>query len=198
MSTRVQKTNVVFKRSSKGSKKIAPVNMRKEEHQFVIDGYLVDEVLSQIPASLTIIGASVYTVRREKSSKVVVPNVLRKYGVSHIWKQGSTTRTALIFDQISKQALKDKIAHVCRVQGSEYQGSSFKYIILSNGKGTVKFEFCTKEITPDETDLRKKLKVLGAVMGQEQVQSVISDLNASKYKCVIRQEAVKLIMCSKE
>ena len=188
----------VFKRASKGAKRLAPVNMRKEEYQFVIDGTLVDEVLSHIPAGMNIVGAQVYTTKREKSSKIVIPNALKKYGVTHIHKQGSATRTSMIFDKISRQGIKEKVHHVCKAVGSDYQGAYFKYIVLSNGKGTVKFQFCTKEITPDETDLRKKLKVLGAIMGQEQVQSVIQDLHASKYKCVIRQEPVKLVMCSKE
>lgn len=188
----------VFKRASKGAKRLAPINMRKEEYQFVIDGTLVDEVLSKIPNGMNIIGAQVYTTHREKSSKIMVPNALKKYGVSHIYKQGSASRTSLIFDKISKQGIKEKVSYVCKSMNSEYQRAYFKYIVLSNGKGTVKFQFCTKEITPDETDLRKKLKVLGAIMGQEQVQSVISDLHATKYKCVIRQEPVKLIMCSKE
>ena len=44
-----------FVQSGAPRNKQASVNMRKEEHQFVIDGYLVNEVLSHIPPTIKIL-----------------------------------------------------------------------------------------------------------------------------------------------
>lgn len=187
----------VFTRKGSGTKKIAPINMRKEEHQFVIDGYLVDEVLKQVPAGLKIIQAYVYAVDHKSTAKIAIPNSLKKLGVSSIYTAGSSKRVTLTFDQTSKENIKNKLDQVCKLLNLDRNRAYFRYVVLSNGEGTVKFEHCTKEIKPDETDLRKKLRVLGATLGTGKVQSVISNLNASKYVCHIKEQPVRFIMCSK-
>jgi len=178
--------------------KQAPANMRKEEHQFVIDGYLVNEVLAQLPPSIKILGGCIRISTWEKSGKIIVPNAARKCGVTSMHIRGSNKTAQIVFDSISKEAIKRKLAEACKVLNFPPAGAAFRYLLLSNGKGNVMFRFATKEIKPDETDLRKKLKVLGATEGQGQVQSVIADLNAKKYKCVIKEEPVKFVMCYKE
>lgn len=180
------------------ARKQAPVNMRNEEHQYVIDGYLVDEVLDQIPSTLSILGAHISVTGPQRNSKVVIPNAARKLGVSSMYSRAAQTAGRMTFDQTSKSNIKTKVTEVCKVLGFVREKAMFKYITISNGKGVVRFNFATKEIKPDETDLRKKLKVLGATIGSGQVQSVISDLNAKKYRCTIKEEPVKFVMCYKE
>lgn len=187
-----------FVKPKTGAKKQAPVNMRNEAHQFVIDGYLVDEVLSQLPPTIQIIQACIRVHKIDSSRKLVVPNALRKLGVGSMWSRGAAIACQIMFDQTSKENIKQKVAAVCKQMGFNRPRAYFKYIVLANAVGTLKFEQCTKEIKPDETDLRKKLRVLGATVGQGQVQNVIATLNAKKYKCVIKEEPVKFVMCYKE
>lgn len=188
----------VFVKSSSGTKRIAPIDMRKEEHQFVIDGYLVDEVLSQIPPILKILGGNVTIMNKEKNGKIVVPNIVRKLGVTSMYRTGSMQAASIVFDQISKEAIKNNVSLACKTLNMDRSRAYFRSILLSNGAGTVRFKHVTKEIKPDETDLRKKLRVMGATLGHGKVQSVISSLNAKKYKCVIKEEPVKFVMCYKE
>ena len=98
----------------------------------------------------------------------------------------------------SEDAIKKYVKEGCIKSNINPDKAYFKFLLLSNGKGNVVFRLATKEIKPDSTDLRKKLKVLGATEGSGQVQSVIADLNAKKYKCVIKEEPVKFVMCYKE
>lgn len=187
----------LFRRNGTGAKKVAPVNMKHEEHQFVIDAYQVEEVLSEIPSTLKIIQAQVLVNNNGHHRKVVVPNALRKLGVSHISERSERRQTSIIVDEISKSALKDKVLEVCKIMNADINKAYFKHIVLSNDQGAVKFQYATKEIKPDETDLRKKLKVLGAILGVGRVQSVINELNAKKYVCHIKEESVKFVMCKK-
>jgi HrpA-like RNA helicase len=187
-----------FNRIGVGRKKIAPINMKKEEHQFVIDAYLVDEVLSQIPADIKIIQACIYCIKREKNHRIIVSNALRKEGCSSAYLQGECVRYQLIFDQTTKSVIRSKYEKICELTGADRRYSYFRYLVLANKNGNVKFEHTTKEIKPDETDLRKKLRVLGATTGSGQVQSVISDLNAKKYRCSIKEEPVKFVMCYRD
>lgn len=193
----VPKRTTRFIRQSSGGKRIAPINMRKEEHQYVIDGIHVDEVLKQIPSNLQIIQAQILMGSGGRNRKIVVSNELKKLGVSHIHEQQERQRASIIVDEISKDGLREKVSAVCKYMSIDPSRAYFNYIILSNKEGNVKFLKCTKEIKPDETDLRKKLKVLGATMGTGRVQSVLTDLNAKKYVCKIKEEAVKFVMCSK-
>lgn len=178
--------------------KQAPVNMRKEEHQFVIDGYLVNEVLSQLPPTIKILGAAVLAYSSAPKHKVVVPNTLRKLGIGVIYERSSIKEIKFSFDANSPEAIRRCVKEGCVKLNIDAAKAYFGYLLLSNGKGNVMFRHCTKEIRPDETDQRKKLRVLGATEGQGQVQSVISDLNAKKYRCVIKEEPVKFVMCYKD
>lgn len=187
-----------FFRAGTGAKKIAPVNMKKEEHQFVIDGYLVDEVLRQIPPTLVINQAHVCLIKRGLERRLVVVNELKKHGVTVLREQGTALRGSLICDKISKAGLIGKVKTACKMLNMPYDKAYFKYIVLANDDGAAIFEHCTKEIRPDETDLRKKLRVLGATSGTGKVQSVIQEIGAKKFRCVIKEEPVKLIMCSRE
>ena len=187
-----------FIRASLGSKKVASINMRREEHQFVIDGFLIDEVLKQIPPGIKIIQAYVHLIKRDKEQRIAVPNALRKYGITMIRNAGLAKRASMIFDATNKENIKQNISKACIALDMPYQKAYFRYVVLSNADGTVKFEHCTKEIKPDELDQRKKLRVLGATEGSGKVQSLIAALGAKKFRCVIKEEPVKLIMCSRE
>ena len=185
-------------------RKVAPVNMRREEHQFVIDGYLVDEVLKQIPAQIKIVQAYINLMNRVPDVRIAVPNVLKKLGVTAMRDSGARKTVSVIFDKPSKEFIKQQVSKICKILNFPYEKAYFRYVVLSNTPydskeyTALKFEHCTKEIKPNELDLRKKLRVLGATTGQGKVQSLISELGAHKYSCVIKEEPAKFIMCSKE
>lgn len=181
-----------------GQKKVAPVNMKKEEHQFVIDGYLIDEVLHQIPPKIKIIQAQVVLMKRGLEQRIAVPNNLRKLGVMRINDIGACKRAFMQFDATSHTHLRDSVKQTCEALQMPYPKSYFKYIVLAIEGAACKFLHCTKEIKPDELDQRKKLRVLGATEGQGRVQSLLAELGAKKFKCTIKEEPVKLIMCSRE
>ena len=186
-----------YTRNSTGSKKIAHVNMRKEEHQFVIDGYLIDETLKQIPDGINIIQAGVCIYRIGTKHKIMVPNVLKKLGIQSMREHGIAKEVIFVFDSIHKTSLVRNLKEACKKVELPYEKAYFKYIVLGNKEATGRFDHCTKEVKPDETDLRKKLRVLGCVSGTGKIQSLLADLGAHKYECRIKEEPVKFVMCSK-
>lgn len=184
-----------FVREHLGPKKLT--NMKKDSHQFVIDGFLVDEVLSQIPNDIKIIQSRISCVVSPSNTKIVVPNKLRKLGVEYMRTRSYGKEIIIVMDEAKPMTIKKNVDQACQEAGVPRARAFFQYIVLSNGEATGKFEHCTKEINPDETDLRKKLRVLGLVTGQGPVQGLISQLGAKKYLCQVREETVRLMMCSK-
>lgn len=180
------------------TRKIAPINMKKEAIQHVIDGYTVEEVLKQIPEGIKIIQANVKCFLATGKKRMVVPNKIKSYGVQSIWIGTEIKDVVFVFDKISKTALLNNVKEACIELGIDPKKAYFKYITLTNGEANGRFEHCTKEQTPDETDLRKKLRVLGLVSGTGKVQGLVADLHAKKFHCVIKEEPVKFVMCKRD
>lgn len=193
----MSKENGKLRREPLGQKKLAPINMKKEAFQFVIDGFLIEEVLKQIPEGIKIIQARVVVNPPCRNRKLIIPNRLKKLGVNYLRIREAATEIILVFDQVSKSTIIKNVKEACALQGMEYNRAYFQYIVLTNGKANGKFEHTTKEMRPDETDQRKKLRVLGLSMGQGPVQGLVADLGAKKYLCSVREETVRLLMCSK-
>lgn len=179
-----------------GQKKEAPVDMRKESHQFVIDGYLVEEVLNQIPAGIKILGASVTLRSFPTTRRIAVPTKLKAMGVARMATMPARDHAWLVFDEVAKSTIIRNTKAVCESMNQSYDKAYFEYLLLSNAEATGKFEHCTKEVRPNEADQRKKLRVLGLTTGKGKVQGLISELGAKKYKCEIREQSVRLLMCS--
>ena len=180
-----------------GAKRLAPVDMRKDEYQFIIDGYLINEVLKQIPTPIKIVQAYVHLIQRGSEHRIAVPNALKKFGVSSIRAHEGGKMASMVFDSISKAALQDNVAKACKALNMPYDKAYFQYIVLSNGESSGKFSHCTKEVRPDETDQRKKLRVLGLVSGAGKVQGLLADLGAKKFHCSIKEQTIKVVMCSR-
>jgi hypothetical protein len=178
--------------------KLAPKNLKKDKTvtQYCIDGYLVNEVLDDLPTGVTIIGAKVLIGSVHQRHKIVVPNRMKRLGVQMIQESVATQQATLVFDQVSKTVIKSKVAQVSRSMGVDPNLAFFKYITLQVTDATGKFEHCTKEIKPDETDLRKKLRVLGLEDAEGEVKNLIKVLSAKKYMCTIQHEQVRTIICS--
>ncbi|MHA2047111.1 MAG: hypothetical protein ACW99G_20155 [Candidatus Thorarchaeota archaeon] len=181
-----------------GAKKLVPKSMKnKVATQFCIDGYLVNDVLNQVPGDVTINGAKVYVGKSFSKSKQSIPTSLKKMGVQSLYEHVPAQEAILVFDEVNKKTIKTKVADVCKYIDGDPDKAYFKYIVLDNGESKGKFERCTKEIKPYDEDLRKKLVVLGLTDAEGKVQSLIRDLGAKKYECKIQVEEVRTITCSK-
>jgi len=168
----------------------------KDITQFCIDGHLVEEVLGLIPAGIKIFGAKVVVGTGFSKHKTQVPNKLRRFGLQSLRVHTPTYEGDIVFDEISKKGIKDSIKGVCDVLNLNQDRSYFKYLVLSNGSGTGKFERTTKEIHPDETDLRKKLIVLGLTDAEGKIQGLLAELSAKKYACKIQEVTTRTVICS--
>lgn len=181
-----------------GAKKLAPKSMKqKVATQFCIDGYLVDEVLNQIPSGVKIIGAKVYLGKSFSKKKCTIPNSLKKLGVQSLYEHVPAQEAIFVFDEIGKSTIKNRIEDVAKYIEADTSKAYFKYITLDNGECKGRFERTTKEIKPYDEDLRKKLVVLGLTDAEGKVTSLIHDLGAKKYECKIQMAEVRTIMCSK-
>lgn len=185
-------------RAHLGQQKLAPVNMRKDATQFVIDAFFIDEVLSLIPDGINIIQAEIWLYKRDVDNRLMIPNVLKALGVIYMRESGMVKSTKLIFDETTKEQIKRNVQKVATALDMPYSKAYFKSIVLSNADGAGKFEHTTKEIRPDDTDLRKKLRVMGLTSGQGKVQALVAAINAKKFRCTVKQEAVRIVMCSRD
>ena len=102
----------------------------------------------------------------------------------------------LVFDQVTKTTIRKAIKEVSKALDLNEEAAYLKYIVLSNGQGSGKFERTTKEIRPDETDLRKKLTVLGLTDAEGKIQTLIADISAKKYVCKIQEVSTRTVICS--
>lgn len=182
---------------NKGSKKFAPVDMKKEAYQFVIDGTHIDEVLKQIPSTLKIIGAKLLCVKGTKTSHCIVPNALKKFGVDRMRVREASHEISWVFDETTKSIIKENVEKTIKNQKLDINRVIFSYVVLQNSEAVGKFCRTSKEINPDETDLRKKLHVLGLTSGKGKISTLIQDLGAKKYKCEIKETTARLLICSK-
>jgi len=164
--------------------------------QFCIDGHLVDEVLKDLPKGITIFGAKVVVGKGFSKHKAKIPNRLRKYGVQQLNEHKPAYEAYLVFDQVTRTTIKKSIHEVSKALDLNEEAAYFKYLTLSNGKGTGKFERTTKEIRPDETDLRKKLTVLGLTDAEGKVQTLIAEISAKKYECQIKEVSTRTVICA--
>jgi hypothetical protein len=180
-----------------GTKKLAPKSMKnKVATQFCIDGFLVNDVLRQIPNDVKIIGAKVYVGKSFSKKKQNIPTSLKKMGVISLYEHIPAQEAILVFDETTKKTILEKVADVCKFIDGDPAKAYVKYITLDNGASVGKFERCTKEIKPYDEDLRKKLVVLGLTDAEGKIQTLIRDLGAKKYECKIQMTEVRTIMCS--
>jgi hypothetical protein len=200
--TNKQRRQKMSKIGSRGQiKYVDPKKMKKDgvTTQFCIDGYTVDEVLSDLPSNVSIIGAQVGVGQSFNKRKMIVPTKLKKLGVASMRATLPTEEASLVFDEVDPKTIRKSIEGVCDIMGVEKNKSWFKYITLATADGSAfgKFERTTKEIRPDETDLRKKLTVLGLTEGRGKMSNLIRAISANKYECKMQEVSVRTVMCNK-
>lgn len=181
-----------------GTKKLPPKNMKtKTATQYCIDGFLVDEVLDNLPTGIKIIGAKVTVGKAFSKHRIVTPNKLKALGVTTLQEHRPAKEAHLVFDECKAKTIRENVKEVARIIDGDATRASFLYLTVTNGKATGKFQKTTKEIRPDETDMRRKLIVLGLTDADGKITSLVSDLSAKKYECRIQMTEVRTIICSK-
>jgi hypothetical protein len=168
--------------------------------QYCIDAYLVDEVLKAIPSTLEIIGANILIGIERSSHKVVVPNKLKKLGVTYMRERQANLETNVTFyGPTAKSTILKNVSKISEIIGTDKRKAYFKTITLQNNEASVYFIRTTKEIKPDETDLRKKLKLLGAKSGQGKCSSIYAELGSigKNYVCGIEEVIGRVAICRK-
>ena len=170
----------------------------KTGHQFCIDGFLVKEVLKQIPANIKIVGAEVEIGTTLSSKRIPVSTELKKLGVKRLSRTMPNKRAFIVFDEVSKEIIIKTTRKVCEKLDINPDRAQISSIVLQYKDAAGKFERTTKEIKPYSEDLRKKLKVLGLKLGHGKVSDLISALNAKKYFCDIHEEIVRIAICRPE
>jgi hypothetical protein len=165
--------------------------------QYCIDAYLLTDVLSFLPKDVKIYGANVRVYSFGKTRKIPVPNKLRKLGVGYIHERSQWIDMSVVFDETTKTTIEKNIKAICKITGFEYRKAEVKSITLANNEASVYFHKTTKEQYPDETDLRRKLKVLGAKTGEGKVHSLYSQLGAEAIECQVEEVIVRTAICKK-
>jgi hypothetical protein len=168
----------------------------KNKTQYCIDGVLVDEVLDNLPTGIEIIGCKIRIGTHLMQQKGIVPNNLRKYGCTYMRHSLPSTSAEITLDAVNPKQIKTSVGKVAESIGADPEKAYFQYIVLSNGESAGKFQRTTKEIHPDERDLRKKAVVLGLTDGQGKVQGLIRDIGAKNFKCSWEEVTVRMVTCS--
>jgi len=181
-----------------GSKKEFPKLKRGVGIQFCIDGVLVHEVLKMLPKNIKIYGARVFLKEFGKGNKIVIQNALRRLGVTSIFERRSTKDVSITFDEVPREIIEHNTKKVCEMIGTNYLKAYFHTITLANKEASAQFSRTTKEIHPDETDLRKKLIVLGAIEGKGPVHNLFADIGAAEFECSVQEVTVRTAICKKK
>ncbi len=164
--------------------------------QYCIDGYLVDEVLDSLPRDVKIIGAKVRIGQSYSKHKKAVPSRLKKLGVWSLHEHKPAKEAILVFDETTKRIIKANVAKACEAIGETTDKAYFMYITLNTGTTTGKFVHTTKDKNPDDSDLRKKVRVLGLEDTDGNARALITALSAKKYTCRVETQTVRTIVCT--
>jgi hypothetical protein len=179
-----------------GTKKVA-TGRKVDKTQFGIEGVLVDEVLKDLNGTVKIIGARIVVGKGFNKHNVPISNKLRVLGVDQLREHKPAQEAVLVFDETSKKNIKTKVESVAKLIDADPRNAYFRYLTVTNGTATGKFQRCTKDIKENTADKRKKLAVLGLTDAKGKISTLISDLHAKKYVCNIKEEVVPFIMCSR-
>ena len=169
--------------------------------QFCLDGTLVDEVLPMVKG-VDIIGCNIRFGMPIKRQKIVVPTKLKKFGVNKMSEIKAGLEAEIVLDSVTPAAVKKAVKNVAQHVGCDPKSATFRYITLSNGTASCRFDVTSKEMAAkgdDAADLRKKAKVLGAGESNGKIQSLFSDIGAEKFRCDFETVIEKRIaICKKE
>ena len=183
--------------SRTGQKKVAKKYKSKDETQYCIDGVLINEVLDNLSDKVEIIGAKVYVGLGYKKKKLAISNKLKRLGVQSIYANEPNKQAIVVFDATTKATIKRKCREVAREIIADVDKAYFKYLTVRGADGSGKFERTTKDIRPDDTDLRRKMIVLGLTEAEGKVNSLLAVLHAEAYKCKIDTVEVRTFICTK-
>jgi len=180
-----------------GTRKLAPKDFKKEKTQYCIDAIQPEEVLKKLNgADVRIIGAHIRIGKITSTRRMTVPNKLRKLGVTNMAKFEPTVVCGMTFDEVKPKTIIRNVKAVCKELGIPEDKAFVRHITLRSGNATGRFTITTKEIHPDETDMRKKAKVLALDLGKGKIISeLLPKLACRKYHCDVEEILVRTITC---
>lgn len=165
--------------------------------QYCLDTRYLLETLANVPKTISIESLS-FRIGSPYSRQVkrVVPNRLRKMGVSYILERPETVEYAGQLVGLSKTSIVKAVREICSQINSDIAFVTVRMLILKFKNSSASFRDVTKEIRPDETDQRRKLKVLGMTTSEGNVAALIKELSAKKYSCTFQRVFTTHIICS--
>ena len=167
----------------------------KEGMENCIDAHLVSEVT--IPKGIKILGTNIMLKQFGKSHKLIVPNALKKLGVSTMRETVPIREISMNFDEVSQSKIIKNVKIVCLKMGLDWRKAHHRSLTLADENNTTSclFRRTMKENHPDETDLRKKLVVLAAKEGKGKVHDLFTKLGVAKFICAFETIQVKVAKC---
>jgi len=169
----------------------------KEMVQYCIDAYLFGDVMKSVPKSISIesvsfeLGSS-YKLRR----RAAISNKMRKLGITSCRQTVPSIEYGVRIDGVGREALKKMAKELSKETNEDMDFARVSRLTLSYKESEATFNRTAKATKPDETDLRKKLKLLGLVSSEGNVVELIRELSASKYSCKFQRVFSDTIICS--
>lgn len=171
--------------------------LTKELTQYCIDAYLFDEVMNLIPQEIKIQNIQLEAGTTFGKRKVIVPNHLKSLGVSYMREPYGQKEIYFNFEGISRAAIKKNVIEACSKLGLSRAMVKVRSIVLLYDGAEAYFVRTKKSIKPDETDLRKKLTVLGVVSGAGQMSKLYEKLSVKQYSCKFETVETRIVRCAK-
>ena len=163
--------------------------------QYCIDAQYALEVLCKIPKSIKIESLTFDVGMPMRRKKIVVPNALKKLGVTYMASSEPKIEVSGKVEECGRKEMATHIKEIANKFNYEPESVRVRSIKLSFNGTTAFFTSVTKAIHPDETDQRKKLRVLGLTSSEGNTAPMIQEINAKKYSCTFEIVPVRRVIC---
>lgn len=166
--------------------------------QYCIDSISFKEVMDMIPKTVEISDMWWEIGHTFGKTRYNVPSKLQKLGVKYISMPSAGRRYNGRFTNIARTKMVDNIKAVCAEAGVGFDKARIDKMKLEYDGVEAIFKYNTKEIRPDNTDQRKKLKVLGVTdITGGGLSKLLAQLSLNKYSCKIEEVTTKRVICKK-
>lgn len=182
-----------------GSKKLIKSKHWKEGEileQHCIEGYQVEKVLEGFSSDVTILKCDFVIGKFAAKRRVPISTKLEKLGVKLLYEHLPIRYAYLHLENVVPQEIREVVSIVAEEICAPKESAYFKKMEIGDADGSGIFNLFTKEIHPDTTDRRKKVKVLGLTSVEGRIQGVLGKLSAKKYECEVKIEQIKTVICS--
>lgn len=166
--------------------------------QYCADVCYFNETLRAVPRSIKIESIS-FTMGNLmlKRKRKAVPNDLKRLGVTSSRETLNSTEHLVRMQGISsRKSLVDTARKLSGKLDEDLGWARVQRMELSYMGAKATFSKTTKAIHPDDSDMRRKLKVLGLTNSEGNIAPLIKELSAKKYSCTFQRTFSDHIICS--